>query len=88
MAGYAVVFVPETKGVPLESIYMLFEGNIVKGAIGDTVPRHARARGLKDVSNVDDGGKDGDGGGGEQRGGKGVVGVGVVHVEDSGKRGV
>jgi SP family sugar:H+ symporter-like MFS transporter len=45
--------VPETKGVPLESIYMLFEGSIVAGATRDTVPKHSRARHLTHASNVE-----------------------------------
>ncbi|KAF2200766.1 general substrate transporter [Delitschia confertaspora ATCC 74209] len=47
MGVYAIFFVPETKGVPLESVHLLFEGDIVKGCIRDTIPSRARARGLK-----------------------------------------
>ncbi len=47
MGLYAIFFIPETKNVPLESIHMLFEGNIIKGCITDTVPRHTRARKLQ-----------------------------------------
>lgn len=43
MAVYAVFCVPETKGVPLESIHLLFEGSIVKGALRDVVPGRSRA---------------------------------------------
>lgn len=53
MVVYTVFCVPETKGVPLESIYLLFEGNIVQGAIKDTVPRHSRARLLQHRRNVE-----------------------------------
>jgi len=51
MVVYAILCVPETKGVPLESIYMLFEGNIVAGATRDTVPRFSRAKHLANSSN-------------------------------------
>jgi len=53
MVVYAVLCVPETKGVPLESIYMLFEGNIVAGATRDVVPRFSRAKHLAHSSNGD-----------------------------------
>jgi SP family sugar:H+ symporter-like MFS transporter len=33
-------------GVPLESIHLLFAGNIVAGATRDTVPRYSRAKHL------------------------------------------
>ena len=51
MVVYAVLCVPETKGVPLESIYMLFEGNIIAGATRDVVPRLSRAKHLTNSSN-------------------------------------
>jgi SP family sugar:H+ symporter-like MFS transporter len=51
MVVYAVLCVPETKGVPLESIYMLFEGNIIAGATRDVVPRLSRAKHLANSSN-------------------------------------
>lgn len=47
MLFYAVFCVPETKGVPLESVGMLFEGNIVAGATKDLFSR-ARATKLRD----------------------------------------
>lgn len=47
MLLYAVFCVPETKGVPLESVGMLFEGNIVAGATKDLFSR-ARAKRLRD----------------------------------------
>lgn len=47
MLVYAVLCVPETKGVPLESVGLLFEGDIIAGATRDTVSR-ARARKLRD----------------------------------------
>ncbi|THY60419.1 general substrate transporter [Aureobasidium pullulans] len=61
MAIYTVFCVPETKGVPLESMSLLFEGNIIKGATYDTIPRYSRAKGLKNATNVlDDEGNKGD----------------------------
>ncbi|THX56628.1 general substrate transporter [Aureobasidium pullulans] len=61
MAIYTVFCVPETKGVPLESMSLLFEGNIIKGATYDTIPRYSRAKGLKNASNaLDDEGNKGD----------------------------
>jgi hypothetical protein len=53
MVFYAILCVPETKGVPLESIYLLFEGNIVAGATRDTIPKNARSRHLGNASNVE-----------------------------------
>lgn len=47
MLIYAVFCVPETKGVPLESVGLLFEGNIIAGATKDMVSR-ARAKKLRD----------------------------------------
>ncbi|THX87413.1 general substrate transporter [Aureobasidium pullulans] len=61
MAIYTVFCVPETKGVPLESMSLLFEGNIIKGATYDTIPRYSRAKGLKNATDVlDDEGNKGD----------------------------
>ncbi|EOD53004.1 putative quinate transport protein [Neofusicoccum parvum UCRNP2] len=48
MLVYAVMCVPETKGVPLESVNLLFDGNIIAGATKDTIPRFSRAKKLKD----------------------------------------
>lgn len=64
MVVYTVFCVPETKGVPLESIHVLFEGSIIKGAIKDTIPKYSRARLLQnghDEDSKDDSGKDVDG---------------------------
>ncbi|PSR87187.1 general substrate transporter [Coniella lustricola] len=47
MLVYAVFCVPETKGVPLESIGALFEGNIIAGATRDLLSG-ARSRKLRD----------------------------------------
>ena len=47
MGIYTVFCVPETKNVPLESIHHLFEENIIRGCIRDTVPRYTRARQLQ-----------------------------------------
>lgn len=52
MVAFVIVCVPETKGVPLESIHLLFEGSIVKGAVRDTVPKWTRAKGLKDAGRM------------------------------------
>lgn len=54
MAVYAILCVPETKNIPLESIHMLFEGNIISGATRDTIPRFSRAKTLKAHSHVRD----------------------------------
>lgn len=54
MGVYAICCVPETKSVPLESINLLFEGNIIKGCIRDTIPRHSRANKLKNHHITDD----------------------------------
>ena len=54
MCVWTVLCVPETKGVRLESIGELFEGNIIRGCIRDTIPRHSRARQLKDHHRTDD----------------------------------
>jgi SP family sugar:H+ symporter-like MFS transporter len=47
MGIYTVLCVPETKGVSLESIHHLFEGNIIQGCIRDTIPRYSRAKQLQ-----------------------------------------
>jgi MFS transporter, SP family, sugar:H+ symporter len=52
MSIYAVVCVPETKNVPLESIHILFEKDIIRGCIRDTVPRYTRAKTLQKHSAV------------------------------------
>lgn len=49
MVVYTIFFVPETANVPLESIGVLFEGNIIAGALKDTIPGHSRARTLQHV---------------------------------------
>ncbi|KAL9614734.1 MAG: hypothetical protein Q9167_000803 [Letrouitia subvulpina] len=41
-----VVGVPETKKIPLEKVHVLFEENIIKGALRDLVPSRARAKAL------------------------------------------
>lgn len=60
MVFYTVFCVPETKGVPLESIHVLFEGSIIKGATRDTIPKYSRARLLQNGQDDerDDIGKD------------------------------
>lgn len=47
MGIYTVFCVPETKNVPLESIHHLFEGQIIRGAVKDTIPRYSRAKKLQ-----------------------------------------
>ncbi|KAM3416563.1 hypothetical protein BST61_g8153 [Cercospora zeina] len=49
MAIYTVFCIPETKGVPLESIHLLFEGGITKGALKDTIPGKSRAKVLRET---------------------------------------
>lgn len=52
MTLWVIICVPETRGVPLESIGLLFEGNIIHGAIRDTMPRRSRAKQLRHATNV------------------------------------
>lgn len=54
MGFYTVLCVPETKGVPLESIHILFEGNIVAGCVKDTFPATSRAKKIKNTHFADD----------------------------------
>lgn len=49
MAVFAVVFVPETKNVPLETVHLLFQGDVVRGAVRDINPRWQRATALRKV---------------------------------------
>ena len=53
MLLYAVFCVPETKGVPLESVNLLFEKDIIIGATKDTIPRYSRAKKLQVHSLLD-----------------------------------
>ena len=53
---WTVFCVPETRGVPLESIDVLFEGHIIRGCVGDCIPKRARARGLREHSRGVEGG--------------------------------
>lgn len=78
MGFYAVVCVPETKNVPLESIHLLFEGNIIKGCIRDTIPRYTRAKQLQNHHNTND--ADADSVMGGKPGPKGVV---RQHIEEA-----
>ncbi|GAB7331250.1 hypothetical protein MBLNU13_g02711t1 [Cladosporium sp. NU13] len=55
MVVYAIMCVPETKGVPLESIHMLFQGNIIAGATRDTIPRYSRAKHLSQLNSGESG---------------------------------
>lgn len=77
MGIYTVFCVPETKNVPLESMHLLFEGNIIKGCIQDTIPRYSRAKKLQH-HHVTDVKADLDG----QTTHKGSV-TGVQHIEDA-----
>lgn len=54
MGVWTVFCVPETKGVRLESIGELFEGEIVRGCVQDLVPSRARAKQLKNHHFTDD----------------------------------
>lgn len=78
MGIYVVVCCPETKGVPLESMHHLFEGNIIAGCIRDTVPRFSRAKELQNrhaTDNIDSKGPSG-------KGRKGA-GADVHHIEEA-----
>jgi hypothetical protein len=69
MVVYTIFCVPETKGIPLESIHVLFEGNlsnIIKGCIQDTVPRHSRANKMKAHHLIDDAGSEASGSSGHK----------------------
>lgn len=50
MSIYALLCVPETRGIPLELVGTLFEGNIMEGALRDAFPRDSRARKYKDAN--------------------------------------
>lgn len=54
MGIWTVFCVPETKGVPLESIGELFEGNIIRGCLLDTFPKTSRAKTLQHHHNTND----------------------------------
>lgn len=47
---YSIFCVPETRNVPLESVYLLFEGSIIKGCVNDVFPSRTRARKLQNHS--------------------------------------
>ena len=52
MVLFTFICVPETKNVPLESIHLLFEEDVVRGAIRDTFPSRARSKALQAHSHV------------------------------------
>lgn len=54
MGVYTVFCVPETKGVPLESMHILFEGSIVAGCVKDTFPATSRAKKIRDTHFADE----------------------------------
>lgn len=54
MGVWVVFCVPETKGVRLESIGELFEDNIIRGCIQDTIPSKSRAKALRNHHVTDD----------------------------------
>jgi SP family sugar:H+ symporter-like MFS transporter len=54
MGIWTIFCVPETKGVPLESIGELFEGDIIRGCLKDTFPKTSRARRLRNHHNTQD----------------------------------
>jgi SP family sugar:H+ symporter-like MFS transporter len=69
---YAMICVPETAKVPLESVHKLFEQNIIKGAFMDIFSKHRRAKTLQgNFSDVSD----------EKQ--EGPENISVAHVEQS-----
>lgn len=78
MGIWTVFCVPETKGVPLESIGELFEGNIIRGCLQDLIPQKSRARQLRHHHNTHD--ADSVSGDGPHKGPKGAR---VDHIEDA-----
>jgi SP family sugar:H+ symporter-like MFS transporter len=54
MGIWAVLCVPETKGVPLESIGELFDGDIIKGCVQDLFPSKSRARQIRNREDMRD----------------------------------
>jgi MFS transporter, SP family, sugar:H+ symporter len=50
MVIYTVICVPETKGIPLESIHLLFKNNVIAGATRDTIIGKTRAKTMAGVS--------------------------------------
>lgn len=54
MGIYTIFCVPETKGVPLESIHILFEGSIVAGCVKDTFPATSRAKKIRNTHYADE----------------------------------
>ncbi|CAI6341119.1 unnamed protein product [Periconia digitata] len=78
MGIYVVVCCPETKGVPLESMHHLFEGNIIAGCIRDTIPRYSRAKQLQSRHATDDIDSDGKPGTGQKG-----AGAAVDHIEQA-----
>lgn len=73
MGFYTIFCVPETKGIPLESIGRLFEGSIVKGCVQDTFPSKSRANKWKHQAVVEDE---------DEYGVPGKKGARVEHVEN------
>ena len=52
MVVFTITCVPETKNIPLESIHLLFEENIIRGAMRDTFPGRARSKALQTHSHI------------------------------------
>jgi SP family sugar:H+ symporter-like MFS transporter len=77
MGVYTIFCVPETKNVPLESIHHLFEGDIIKGCIKDTIPRYSRAKQLQHHHATNDADSES-----SAAGHKGGL-TGVQHIEDA-----
>ncbi|KAH5760740.1 hypothetical protein HBI88_178010 [Parastagonospora nodorum] len=80
MGIWTVFCVPETKGVPLESIGELFEGNIIKGCVMDTFPKTSRAKGLQNHHHTYSADADSVNGSTPRKGSKSAR---VDHVEDA-----
>ncbi|KAF2648771.1 general substrate transporter [Lophiostoma macrostomum CBS 122681] len=80
MGIYTVFCVPETKNMPLESVHLLFQEDIIRGCIKDTIPRYSRAKQLQNHHVTNDADAEIDGKPGQQKGGAAAA---VQHIEDT-----